>query len=124
MEVLDMWREILLRSGQFLIEPTNVELDQDKFVPLVRDTLRLMNKYCPHMEKFNLTVVGPGTGGQFTFTDDFTVNGKQLGIPKMIGDAIPFSLFGVIPLSLRHLFGNVNHGRVNDVSLTINRVSE
>jgi len=121
MEVLDMWKEVLLDSGQFLIEPTNVELDQDKFVHLVRDSLRLYNKYCPKLEKFNLSIVGPGTGGVFTFTEDFTANQKELGIPKMIGDAIPFSIFGTVPTSLRHLFGNITQDAGQ--SYTVNRVS-
>lgn len=121
MEVLDMWKEVLLESGQFLIEPTNVELDQDRFVHLVRDALRPFNKYCPKLEKFNISVVGAGTGGTFTFTDDFTANGKSLGIPKMVSDVIPLSLYGTVPLSLRHLFGNITQGAGQ--SMSVNRVS-
>ena len=97
---------MLIRGGQYILTPTNVTLDQDRFVTLVRDSLRFFNKYCPRSTKFNLFVPGGGGGGGiFIFTDDFAANGETLGIPHMISGVVPVRLSGTIPLSLRAFFG-------------------
>ena len=97
--VEEIWKGLLVRSGRFILEPSNVKLDQQKLVVLVQDALRLFSKYCPCVEHFNLTMEGSGASAWYTFTDQFAANGKTLGIPYMITDVVPIRYFGTVPVN-------------------------
>lgn len=85
MEVAEMFRRVLLESGQFLLEINGIELDRDRFVVLCKSALGTFNKYDPIEKKFNLDM---RTSKTFTFDDD----SDPCGIPEWISSVTPVQL--------------------------------
>lgn len=95
MTLNEIFEQILLRSGQFLIKPDKIELNSDLFVPLVRGVLAVYSEYRPHTV---IAHIDMSSTRQFTFTET-TIEPE--GIPDQITDVIPTRLFGSFPYHLR-----------------------
>lgn len=102
MRIRDIWKRVIVESGQFLIDPDLIELDVDKFRYLIKSVLGVYNKYVPLDDHFNIEV---SSGYYHEFDDSFTVNGTQYGIPSFIIGATPIRLLGVLPYHLRESLG-------------------
>jgi hypothetical protein len=118
--VEEIWNDLLVRSGRFILEPSNVKLDQQRLVSLVENALRYFSKYCPKTEHFSLTLSG-SSGAFFTFTDDFAVNGKTVGVPYMIVDAVPLQLLGSTNLALLGMFKSLYQKNIINTTFHIEK---
>lgn len=93
MNVLEMWNRCLIESGQFLLDTAGVQLDQERFVTLVKSVTGFWNEQSPVTDKFNLSL-------QQGFAHTFNTNSNQYGIPEAIVSAVPLELAGTIPVGL------------------------
>lgn len=59
MNISDIFDRILLRSGQFILRKSNVEIDVDSFRILVEDALSIYNKAYPFTKQYDREVVYP-----------------------------------------------------------------
>ena len=92
-----MFEKILLDSGQFFIDDGNIEINQDKFVIIVRSVLALYSNHYPYDLKFNINIVNK----MFEFTETSkTVLGAETNIPSWISDVLPIRISGVYPYQL------------------------
>lgn len=84
----DMFDRVLAESGEYILDPTDIEVDTPKFARLVRSVLGTYSKYRPVTYKFNL--INPSLS-KYTFTTEFTnpLTGDLLGIPDWVSDATP-----------------------------------
>lgn len=111
MYLSEIFTVILIKSGQFLIEPDEIELKEDKWVVLVKTVLSVYSNYLPYEAHFQRKPTGSNGNWSITFTE-----GDQYGIPKGIADATPTetsdlsssiqSIFGVLPTYNRSLLYN------------------
>ena len=85
----DMATEVVIRSGQFILDPSTIEFaistDPTKFKFLVQSALRKYNKHRPDDATFNKTFN--------TFSYTFTT-GADGRVPDWISDVIPIYLTG------------------------------
>ncbi len=91
MKVKDIFSRIILRSGQFIIKRSNVEIDIDSFRMLVEDALAIYTKASPYVKEYHIRM----TARRFTFTEDYDEELKQ--IPNWVSEATPV-LGGANPL--------------------------
>lgn len=97
MNIDDIFKRIIIRSGQFLLNTSNIELDPDRFRYLVEDALATYSKFSPYDLHFNLDVQGTR---QIFLTDSLIqgLTGKSyLGIPDWVSDAHPVRIYGINP---------------------------
>jgi hypothetical protein len=92
-----MFKKILIRSGQFLLNTSNIELDADRFQCLVEDTLSIYNRFCPYDEHFFVTT---STNRRIILSPELvqSLTGKSyLATPDWVSDIHPSRLFGLNP---------------------------
>jgi hypothetical protein len=92
-----MFKKVIIRSGQFLIDTNNIELDPDRFRILVEDALSIYNRFVPYDEH---VYVDGGAQRAINLTPQLMkgLTGKSyLGTPDWVSDANPSRLFGVNP---------------------------
>lgn len=94
MTLEEMFDQVLIQSGQFLIDKSVIELDQDRFLVPVRQTLGFYNKYSPRVVNLYKSIE---SSKQFTFTEENT----EGGAPDYISTIIPSRISGVMPFFLR-----------------------
>lgn len=97
MKLDDMFKRVLVRSGQFLIDQNNIELDIHRFRIIVKDALSTYSRANPYDEHIYYK-----TGAQRRIRlDENTVKsltGKDyLGVPDWVSDAAPMRLYGLNP---------------------------
>ena len=68
MDIRDIFDRILLRSGQFILRKSKVEVDVDSFRILVEDALAEFNGFSPIDKEYSIPMLGPR---QFTFDETF-----------------------------------------------------
>jgi len=76
MTLEELFDLVLNRTGEFLLGPTNVELDISKFETIVKNALKVYSKYKPKREKLQITL----ENYKYTFKDK---------VPKYITDVNP-----------------------------------
>ena len=74
------------RSGQFILDPENLEVDDPKFLILVRSCLRKYNRHVPFNKKVNITI----TGSTHTFLEEDAAG----GIPDWVAGVMPIQSSG------------------------------
>lgn len=89
MNIKDIFDELLIRSGQFVLSTSNVELNIDRFRRIVESTLAVYGRYSPHEEHVLVSAFS-------TREIDLSANsvavltGKPyLKEPKFVSDATP-----------------------------------
>lgn len=90
MNIQSMFQRVLLESGQFLIDETEIELDVDKFSRLVKIALGAYNKHRPYRKHYTID-----TGGNYYYT--FIDSSTDLGIPQWVSDIVPIRILGTLP---------------------------
>ena len=93
MLVSQMFSRVLIETGQFFIAEETIELDQVRFVTLVRATLGTYNNYFPIDCRDQIDTCG---NRYYKFLDSSSKFGG-LGVPAWISDVIPVRLFGISP---------------------------
>jgi hypothetical protein len=83
-----MYERVLTESGQWIIQPDNMDLNFPRFARLVKSVLGTYSRYCPLTYKFNLSMTN---SENFVFTDSFThpATGITIGKPSWISSATP-----------------------------------
>lgn len=76
---------VIARSGQFILDPKNLEVDDSKFKVMVRSVLRKYNRHSPFHDKTNVVV--PGTSHVF-------LEEGAIGIPDWISQVMPLQSSG------------------------------
>lgn len=97
MEIQRLFDKIVIRSGQFLITPSKLELNVDRFRDLVEDALAVYSKFSPYEQYINIHVTSPRTAA---LTKDRVValTGKPfLGEPDFLSDVTPIRMLGTRP---------------------------
>ena len=97
MNLSDIFKHILLRSGQFIMTQTKVELDEDRFVLLAEEALAIFGKYSPIDKHLFIEVKYPRT---YTFTEGNTFG---MGIPTAISSVTPIRMLGMNTMALREV---------------------
>lgn len=99
MNTKDIFDHILLRSGQFVMSKTKVELDEDRFSLLVEEALAIYSKYSPFEKHFYVEVTNNRT---YRFTEGNTFGA---GEPDAISSVTPIRVLGINPWMLRQVYG-------------------
>lgn len=94
-----MFEHILLLSGQFTLAVENIELNEDRFVMLVKLVVGEFNKYCPLVKKVNIIA----NDKWYEFIEGFPIGGQTFGIPDWVSDVKPVRILGVFPYYLNSL---------------------
>lgn len=103
MDLKSLFTLVLVNSGQFLIDPDEIELNDGFFAVLVNKVLSTYNRFCPHDKHFNLIM----DSRNFKFTDStIDANGQLTGVPTRIISAVPVRISGVYPFYLDEARGN------------------
>lgn len=82
----DIMQEVLVRSGQHILDADRLEIDSTKFSYLVRNVLRLVNRHAPFDGKANISV----NDIYYIFTTDI----DPPGIPDWIAGVMPLRQAG------------------------------
>lgn len=101
MNIKDIFDELLIRSGQFVLSTSNVELNIDRFRRIVESTLAMYGRYSPHEEH---VLVSAHATREIDLSANYIANltGKAyLKEPKFISDATPTRN---IPLGITNIF--------------------
>lgn len=100
-----MFDHILVRSGQFLLGSTKIELNRDRFVTLVRGALGMYSGYAPVDFTFNLKMQ---SNRSYKFNNTFRPDGQDddWGIPKFISSVTPTAIMGSPAFALMGQFGS------------------
>lgn len=102
MKIKDMFERILIRSGQFIMAKSKVEMDDDSFRILVEDALAVYSKSHPFEKFYVINSVFPRT---FTFDEYFDPEMKR--VPDWISEVNPATFSGI---SLANFYqGNSNY---------------
>jgi hypothetical protein len=108
MNIQDIFKRILVKSGQFLLRTDNIELDPDRFKMLVEEVLAVYNEYRPKEGRLLVNVGSPRT---VTFDETTTSEEGYTGPPAAIVDAVPVRPTAVNMYYLRGMgFKNVPSG--------------
>lgn len=110
----EIFRRVLVDSGQFLVPSEVIEMDRDKFLVLVRSKVRIYNKNHPHEKRFNLDMQDRAlTFEASDMSDEDCPNhgtrdvlGNPVGIPDSIVDVVPVRISGISPFFLREFSEN------------------
>jgi len=108
-----MFDRILLRSGQFVLAKSKIEVDNDSFKILVEDALATYSKACPHVVDYVISLMNPR---QFRFTPDFD---PEMGrVPDWISECNPVQYSGISLASFymgnNNIFGSNNRSELID----------
>lgn len=96
-----MFDRILLRSGQFVLAKSKVEIDADSFKILVEDALAVYSKAVPFVKEYVISAVYPR---QFRFTPEYD---EEMGrVPDWISEVNPVQFSGISLASF--YMGNTN----------------
>lgn len=99
MTLKELFDRVLLRSGQFIMSTSRVELNSDRFVLLAEEALAIYSKHNPVEQHFTVEV-------QENRTHTFNMgNTHGLGVPKNVSSVTPIRIIGVNPWILRQRFG-------------------
>ena len=79
----------MIESSQFLIDDSNIEVDVDRFRPLVVSVISKYNRYAPRHAKFNLRL----SDRTYRFEE-----GGEFGVPDWIPSIAPLLINRAIPL--------------------------
>jgi hypothetical protein len=99
MTLKELFDRILLRSGQFVMARSRVELNEDSFKLLAEEALAIYSKHNPIEKYFHVEVNDNRT---YTFTE---ANTCGAGIPRQVSSVTPIRIIGVNPWILRQRFG-------------------
>lgn len=103
-----MFDRVLLRSGQFILTKTKVEIDIDSFRLLVEDALAQYNKYNPYEKYYQLLIHSPR---EFTFTPEYDQEIKR--VPDWISKCTPIRTSGYSAYSVANSAQSFN-SELND----------
>jgi len=101
MNIKDIFDRILLRSGQYIIKKSKVDIDIDSFRILVEDALADYSKAVPYDCEYDLDL---NSVRNFTFPSDYDPDLKRA--PDWLSEVSPISSFG----SLHTVFGHRGEG--------------
>jgi len=109
----ELFDVIVVRSGQFILPNDDIELNQTRFLRLVRVALGKYSNHCPVDLTFPLQL---NATRNFTFNSTFIPKGESFewGIPEFISSVTPTALAGspAYSLSFNDLYGSqFAHGR-------------
>lgn len=104
MKVEEIWDRIRVRSGQFILNKSKIELDVDNFRTLVEDALAEYNRARPYDKMYNVFINSPR---QFTFTDTFDADIKR--VPDMLAEVTPIRAFNSNPYLYGTALSNPSH---------------
>jgi hypothetical protein len=108
LNIKDIFDEILIRSGQFILASNNMELNIERFRRIVESTLAVYSRYSPHEEHILVAAFGSReidlTGGQIT---ELTGKPYLQKAPKFISDCMPVRQ---IPLGITKIFPGFEPG--------------
>jgi hypothetical protein len=107
MNIKDIFDEILIRSGQFVLASSNVELNIERFRRIVESTLAVYGRYSPHEE--HVLVSAFGTREIDLSAESIAILTKKpyLQAPTFVSDATPTRQ---IPLGITKIFPGLNTG--------------
>lgn len=108
MKISDIFKHILLRSGQFIMTQSKVELDEDRFVLLVEEALAIYGKHSPIEKHFYIEAHNSRV---YTFNEGNTFG---LGVPDEISSVTPIRALGVNSLVLRSLMDASHHPNLDE----------
>ena len=107
----ELFDALIVRSGQFILAPSDIELDSAKFLRLVRVALGKYNNYRPHDEVFSLKLYSKRS---YVFDDNFNSlnTGIKLGIPKGVSSVTPTEVAGSPAFNLQFVnsYGFTGYG--------------
>lgn len=85
---------VIARSGQFILDPEDLEVDDKRFRVLVQSVLRKYNRYSPAHGKYNITT--PSTNYTFLASASLpTLTGYSVkGIPDWLAGVLPIRSSG------------------------------
>ncbi len=89
MNINDIFDRILLRSGQFILRKSNVEIDVDSFRILVEDALAIYNKAYPFTKQYSIEIIYPRS---VVLDENFD---KEMGrSPDWVSEVTPIRYLG------------------------------
>lgn len=98
MNLKDIFDHVLLRSGQFIMAKSKVELDEDRFKLIVDEALAIYSKYSPSEKHLFIEVT---TNRTFRFTE---ANTFGAGEPDSLSSVVPIRMLGMNTLAIRSIF--------------------
>ena len=88
MLVNDIFERVIIRSGQFLMNKANIEINVDAFKILVEDALAIYSPFRPYVRTLTKQIISPRS---FTLTKENTID----GVPDFISEATPILSSGL-----------------------------
>lgn len=111
MYLSELFDAIVVRSGQFILSNDDIELNQNRFLTLVKVALGKYNGYRPHEATFPLQMQ---LNRKFKFDSTFQpkYSDIQLGVPKGISSVTPTAVAGSPAFNLQFAksFGFTGYG--------------
>lgn len=92
-----IFEKILIRSGQFLMNVNNIELNQPRFRVLLEDALATYSKFSPYEHRIDVRIFEPRS---FNLTAEFIqgITGKEyLGEPDWVSECSPVRELAINP---------------------------
>jgi len=102
MNIKDIFDELLIRSGQFVLISSNVELNIERFRRIVESTLAVYGRYSPHEEHVSVNALSTREIDLSASVIASLTGKPYLKEPKFVSDAtpvrqIPFGLLKIFP---------------------------
>lgn len=93
MYVREIFEDIIIRSGQFILATDDIELNEGKFLRLIKSALGKYNKYRPISKTFNLKMQSRRS---YAFEDTFIPSSEEIewGQPLAISSVTPTNITG------------------------------
>lgn len=86
MNIQDIFDRVLLKSGQYIVTKSKVEINIDSFRLLVEDSLAVYNRYSPYDRKFTKEIVYPR---QIDMSQVQNQDPQVLKVPKFLAKVTP-----------------------------------
>lgn len=108
LNIKDIFEEVLIRSGQFILAPSNIELNIERFRRIVESTLAVYGRYSPHEEHISFYAMA---SRQVDLSDDRIAGLTQkpwlTKAPKFVSDCTPERQ---VPLGITKVFPGLEPG--------------
>ncbi|MCK5604741.1 hypothetical protein KAR91_22820, partial [Candidatus Pacearchaeota archaeon] len=109
MNLNDIFRRILVRSGQYILKTKNIEIDVDTFSVLVEDALEIYNNSVPFEKLYHEQIYYPR---QLVMDDNYDPEMKRA--PNWLSEVNPVRIYGAGYNAV--LFGNYVPSGVAELS--------
>ena len=100
MEVQRIFQKLITRSGQFLLTPSKVELNIERFRDILEDTCAVYSKFSPYKKHITVNATGERVANLSPSLVYAQTGQNYLGTPDWVSDASPVRQFAINPFFL------------------------